>query len=135
MLGLELSGVHLATDGEGTLEPVAGADRTVELVGRESLVYERGDHIVWETFEAGETAVFADLDTVRDRIPGPETPVRSALVVPVDSHGVFISTSVEQRAFSEAEVRAAELLAAAAGTALDRVGTEQRLQRPAAGAS
>lgn len=129
VLGLSVSGVHLYDETTDTLAAVALSTAAEELLDRETLDYERGDHAVWTVYEEGVPAAIDDLQSMTDRLPNPDTPVRSALLVPVVDHGVFIASSEAPKRFDETDVHLARLLANAAGSALDRVAARAAVER------
>jgi PAS domain S-box-containing protein len=74
------------------------------------------DHeAVWDVYQTGEHRVVDDAGGV-DR----ESPVQSALVLPLGAHGVFIASSPESRRFEDETVQFARLLAAITEAALSR---------------
>jgi PAS domain S-box-containing protein len=123
VLDQPLSGVHLLRD-DG-LAPVAVAE-DVERRFQSVHTYDDRDQVVWEVFTEGERRVFddlrdADVELLRD------SPIGSAILLPLGDHGVFIVCSMEPAAFDESDVDFANLLAGATRTALDRLEHESAL--------
>jgi PAS domain S-box-containing protein len=124
-LGFDVSGVHLH-DGEA-LSPVAWSAGAAETFGQHPPRYTDDSSVVWEAFESGEPVVIEDTTTFGGRLPS-DTVARSALVLPLGDHGVFITSSPETADFDDADYYFARLLAAATETALDRVEREDELR-------
>jgi len=85
------------------------------------------DTFNWEVFEGGETVVIEDAHE-RDGIAAAETPTRSGVVQPLGDHGLFITSSLETRAFDDADVAFIEILATTVTAALDRAEREAALR-------
>ncbi|NHX36498.1 PAS domain S-box protein [Halolamina sp. R1-12] len=132
VLGLSLSGVHLADDERTVLEPTAVTDEVREHLG-EAPAYERtdpersADAVNWEIFEAGETVVIEDTHDA-DGIPGVKTPSRSGIIQPLGDHGLFITSSPNPHAFDEGDVALIEIFATIVTAVLDRNDREATLR-------
>ncbi|MFB6303339.1 MAG: PAS domain S-box protein [Haloferacaceae archaeon] len=110
-------------DDEG-LVPVAISEDDVDLDDTRP-VYGVGQPTAGLAFEKGETVVYDDVGVVDDdidRAPG------GSMYVPIGEYGVMSVTGTEPDAFDDADVDAAEILAANAEAALDRVARSQRLR-------
>jgi len=123
---LELSGIgiFLFDDDENVLHPVAGTDTLLESYTN-SKVFGPGkdDSITWHTYVTGEEQFYTDVRE-SDRLANPDTLARSALLIPLGDHGVFVSLSPETNAFDDHKRRLVRLLAATTEAALDRVAGE-----------
>lgn len=110
----------------GRLEPCARTPHTDELVGEDPL-FGPGRDLPWRTFVENRNGVYTDLadDPGLDR---DETPLRSAMIVPVGEHGVLIGGATEPDAFSETDTKLAELLAGTVASTLDRLDREESLR-------
>jgi len=75
-------------------------------------------------YAESEGRVVADLDDERTG----ETPLRSAIVLPLGSHGVFVAGARTPDAFTETDTLVANVLVANTVAALDRVDREQALR-------
>ncbi len=82
--------------------------------------------ITWDVFVTGNTRVHDDITTVDD-VYTPTTVARSGLFVPLGEHGVLIALSREIGEYNEDTVELAQLFAATAEAALDRISRNQRL--------
>lgn len=124
ILGLETNAVFFAE--EDHLRPVSYTSATAELFGSSIPSLRRGESIGWRVFERGEAAVF---DDIRDAevMQNPETRMRSELILPLGSHGIFIAGSTTPAEFSDADVSLAKVFAANVEAALDRAEREARL--------
>lgn len=110
----------------GRLEPASRSQGATELVGDDPLFgSDRGPH--WQAFLKSEEIVCADLDARSDGT-GSDTPLRSAIVLPIGRYGVFLAGSADPDAFSETGVELARVLVANAISALDRVDRERALR-------
>ncbi|MBX0325622.1 GAF domain-containing protein [Halomicroarcula sp. F13] len=122
------SAVHLVDDAERELRPMSMTADVTDYFQEGDLTYTESDTVVWECFDTGEPRVIDDVTDVADsRLPTPDTPVRSALILPLGAHGVFIISSLDSHAFDDDEIQLAELLAATTTVALDRKTHERTL--------
>ncbi len=80
-----------------------------------------------EAFQAGETLVIEDHEERSD--DDDRGPHRSSAYLPLGEHGVLCLGSERADAFDETDVSMAEILAANAADALDRVDRERELRR------
>jgi PAS domain S-box-containing protein len=135
---LELSGIgiFLFDNDQNVLHPVAGTDTLMESY-TDSAVFGPGkdDSITWHTYVMGQEQFYEDVRE-SERLANPDTLARSALLIPLGDHGVFVSLSPEINAFDDQKRRLVRLLAATTEAALDRVAGEagirerdQELQR------
>ena len=126
LLGLSSVGIFLWNEQQGTLEPSAVSP---DIRSRfDTLpVFESGNSIAWETFIEGETELYTDLRD-EDRLYNQETPFRCELIIPIGTHGIFLSASTSVDAYDETDVESAELLSANVGAALDRADREQNMR-------
>ncbi|QLG26656.1 PAS domain S-box protein [Halorarum halophilum] len=125
-LGLPLTSVEFYDEERGHLVPTARTEGVVDLVGTGPL-FESTRGIPWRAYAGSEQLVYDDLRAEQD-VPDGETPLRSAIVVPIGKYGVFVSGATEPDAIGETEVTVANILAANVHAALDRVDREQELR-------
>ncbi|WP_246989130.1 GAF domain-containing protein [Halorientalis marina] len=107
------------------LRPVAETDEAVRIVG-EAPTFERGDALLWQSFDSGEIRNYEDLSEQ----PGaynPETPLRSEVHVPCGNHGIITSSATEPRAFDEIDIESLRLLEALVTEAMTAVKREEQL--------
>ncbi|MFC4437888.1 MULTISPECIES: PAS domain S-box protein [Natrialbaceae] len=82
--------------------------------------------VAWETFVAGSLSVFDDVGEFEPcQIEG--VAVRSGLCVPLGEYGVLVALSTAERQYDDDILELAELFAATAEAALDRIGQTRRL--------
>ncbi|WP_336336380.1 hybrid sensor histidine kinase/response regulator [Haloarcula brevis] len=124
ILNMPANAVHLADD-DG-LTPAAWTERVEELIGTPP-VFEPGDSLAWQAFEAGETRVHDDITSNPDR-HNPETDIRSEILLPLGDHGVLLVGSCDADAFDETDVTLARTLSVHATAALNRLGRERTLR-------
>ena len=124
VLDLSINAVYFST--EGGLVPAVSTQAATDLFGEVPEIA-RGEGLLWETFERGETQVHADVRTVGP-LKNPETPVRSELMVPLGEHGAFVAASTAVDDLDESDVSLAKVLAANAEAAFDRAERERLLR-------
>ncbi|WP_440770418.1 bacterio-opsin activator domain-containing protein [Natronorubrum sp. DTA28] len=127
VLDLEASGAYLFDRDENVLEPVATSPGLNRLNGPLTPRRANPDSISGRVFVEGDAEFFADVaDSAA--LANPATDVRSAGVVPLGDHGVFLVGSSEIDAFDDVTRELTDLLAATAEAALDRVARERTLR-------
>lgn len=121
------SAVFVFDSDDGVLHPAATGGPIEQLHGPLSTVIPGEGGIVGDAFVSGEPTVYDDLRD-SDRLDNPTTDVRSALLIPLSEHGVLVLVADQIDAFDDHEREVAELLAATAEAALDRVEREAQLR-------
>ena len=111
--------------GEDVLRPVAETDEAVRIVG-EAPRFERGDALLWDSFDSGEIRHYEDL-TEQPELYNPETKLRSEAHVPCGTYGIITSAATEPRAFDEVDIESLRLLEALVTEAMTAVEREERL--------
>ncbi len=124
VLDLDLVAAYRFDDDAGRLEPTAWSDGVEDTFGVPP-TFERGEGLVWRAFASGETLRFDDV-TGEEDVYNDDTPVRSELIVPVGTNGVFLTGSTEAGTIDDVEVDEAEVLCANAEAAIEQL--EQRRQ-------
>ncbi|MFB6361719.1 MAG: GAF domain-containing protein [Halobacteriales archaeon] len=110
---------------QDVLRPVAESEAARQVVG-EAPTFERGEALMWESFDSGEIRNYEDLSN----LPGtynPETPLRSEVHVPCGTHGMLTSSATEPRAFDDIDSEGLRLLGALITEAMTAVKREERL--------
>jgi len=127
IVDVALAGIHLYNRATEALDPVAVINRTDR--GLEEIPDPYTDHetVVWEVYRTGEPVVIDDVDRFDGVLPKEDTPVGSAVVLPLGDHGVFIASSLETHAFDPTEVEILRLFSTLVEIALDRSKREQGL--------
>ena len=92
-------------------------------------VMERGEGVCGTVYATGEPAIIHDRLDSQHTIVQEDTGVRSACVIPLGEHGVYVISSDEPNVFEERDVDIASLLATNAEAALDRSARETELRR------
>ncbi|WIV67510.1 PAS domain-containing sensor histidine kinase [Natrialbaceae archaeon AArc-T1-2] len=126
LLGLPISGVWLLDDEYGYLDPVAGtagAHETFTGLPR----FQTGEGLVWDVYDSGELERFDDLREV-DGLYNEATPLRSEIIAPIGTHGVFMTGSFEPDAFDDTDVDLVSTLVENVRAALDRADRERVLR-------
>lgn len=116
-LSLPIASIKLYDPETGYLEPVGGEDSPA--VGHR--LFDSPHNVPWRVFVDGEPSIHDDLSNE-------ETPLRSAIILPLGDHGVLIAGADEPGAIAESDVSIAEILAANTTSALDRVDRERALR-------
>jgi PAS domain S-box-containing protein len=110
--------VRLVTDDGSALEPVAMTAGAETMVG-DRPVYPVGEGTAGRAFERGETLVYDDVQQLDDGYDRKRA--RASIYVPIGDHGTISIGDTEVGTFDETLVRLAEILAANAEAAMDRV--------------
>ena len=126
LLDLPISGIWLLDDEYGYLDPVAGTAGAYEEFGGLPR-FHPGDGLVWEVFEAGETARFDDLEAAED-LYNEDTTVRSEVIAPIGTYGVLMTGSLSPHRFDETDQTLISTLAENTRSALDRADRERVLR-------
>jgi PAS domain S-box-containing protein len=127
VLDLDAGAVYLFDADANDLRPVASTAEMAELHGPLGTVHADGEGLTSHTFVAAESLFFDDVHGA-DRLENPATGLRSAAYIPLGDHGVFVAGSSTPGEFDETTREVADLLAATAEAALDRVTRESRLR-------
>ncbi|WP_255198697.1 bacterio-opsin activator domain-containing protein [Halorarius litoreus] len=127
VLDLEASAVYLFDGDSNDLRPVARSATMRELNGPLPTVHADGEQLLSYSFVEDEALFFDDIHEA-DRLENRATDLRSAAYIPLGNHGVFIAGSNQVGVFDGVTRELADLLAATAEAALDRVTRESRLR-------
>jgi PAS domain S-box-containing protein len=127
VLDLDASAVYLFDADENHLQPAASSQAMRDVHGPLSTVAVDGRDLTSYSFVEDE-ALFLDDVHDDDRLENLATDLRSAAYIPLGSHGVFVVGSTEVGAFDAVTRELADLLAATAEAALDRVTRESQLR-------
>ncbi|SEO99538.1 PAS domain S-box-containing protein [Halogranum amylolyticum] len=128
VLDLDASAVYLFDADTNDLRPAAHSATMRELNGPLPTVHADGETLPSFSFVEGETLSFDDVHDA-DRLANRATDLRSATYIPLGNHGVFIAGSNQVGVFDDVTRELADLLAATAEAALDRVTRESRLRK------
>lgn len=124
VLGFSATAVRLHDSDTDTLEPVAVSDATRRLLG-ERPSYAHGEALPWRALDSDEPVLTAG--SVAE-YGADDLPFESSMYVPLGDHGT-LSIGLSDDAFDDADIRLAQVLAANAAVALDRVDREAQLRR------
>ncbi|WP_255151571.1 bacterio-opsin activator domain-containing protein [Halorarius halobius] len=127
VLDLDASAVYLFDEDGTDLRPVATAPEMERLHGPLPTVDADGGSLPGYSFIEDESLFLDDVHDA-DRLANPATDVRSAAYIPLGDHGVFVAGSADVGRFDPVTRELADLLAATAEAALDRVVRESRLR-------
>lgn len=125
VLDQSIVGVHLFDKENSTLPPVAYSLESEDF--GEPPTVQPGGKAVWDVFATNERAVF---DDVREESGAfePDTPIRSAVLAPVEGVGVLVVGDDEVGQCDDRLVELVEILAGTTGEAIHRVTREQHLR-------
>ena len=127
ILDLSITTIEQYDAETGRLETCARTPRVADLVGEGALfASERG--LPWRAFAENEPRVYAYLDRATD-VDADETPLSSAMVLPIGKHGVLVSGRTTPGAFSETTLSLANILARNVEAAFDRLDREVSLRK------
>jgi PAS domain S-box-containing protein len=104
--------------------PLAETEEAAQII-EETPAFERGDTLLWESFDTGEIRSYEDVTERQGVYPG--TGPRSEVYVPCGNHGVMMSAATEARAFDKIDIETLGLLKDIATEAMTAVKREQRL--------
>ncbi|MFD1586480.1 bacterio-opsin activator domain-containing protein [Halorientalis brevis] len=127
VLDVDASAVYLFDADTNELRPAAHSQAMRALNGPLPRVHADGDTLPGHGFISGETLFFDDVHQ-EDRLANRATDLRSACYIPLGDHGVFVAGSDDVGAFDDVTRELADLLAATAEAALDRVTRESQLR-------
>ncbi|MFC6954964.1 bacterio-opsin activator domain-containing protein [Halorubellus litoreus] len=127
VLGLDASAVYLFDAAVNELRPTAYTSQMRELNGPLPTVRADGETLPSYSFVEDEPLFFEDVHDA-SRLENRATDLRSATYIPLGEHGVFVSGSDQVGGFDAVTGELADLLAATAEAALDRVARESRLR-------
>ncbi|ESP90111.1 bacterio-opsin activator domain-containing protein [Candidatus Halobonum tyrrellensis] len=127
VLDLDASMVYLFDAEENQLRPIAWSSSMEELNGPFPTVHADGKGVTSHSFVEDEPLFFDDVHDAEE-FTNRATEIRSAAVIPLGDHGVYVVGSPEVGVFDEVRRELADLLAATAEAALDRVTRETQLR-------
>ncbi len=126
LLGFEYNTIRRYDTERELLIPIA-ASPNLRSDDSERRVYERGETIQWDAFDAGELHVYQGVQSVEDDIE--RTGEGSMMVVPLDNYGVLTLGSPEPDSITEHETELGRVLGANIETAIDRLEHIQQLRK------
>ncbi|GAA0527761.1 PAS domain S-box-containing protein [Halorubrum aquaticum] len=127
VLGLEAAAVYRFDPDANALRPVAYSDGMRAVHGPPSPVDADGETLVGHAFVEDER-LFLDDVHADDRLADRSTDLRSVAFIPLGGNGVFVAGTTAVGAFDEVTRELADLLAATAEAAFDRIVREERLR-------
>jgi signal transduction histidine kinase len=127
ILELPLTALWRHDGDDDALLPMAQTDQAVLHFDNQPR-FESGDGLVWKAYAMNSVVVVDDVQSEPDRY-NDDTEIKSEIIVPVQSYGVLVSATLEQRSFSDLEVDLLRILAASVSAAMVRVEREAELQR------
>jgi PAS domain S-box-containing protein len=127
VLDVDACAVYLFDATDNDFRPAAWSDGMERLSGPLPTVHADADGPVGRSFLEDESLVFDDVHDA-GRLDDPATELRSAAYIPLGEHGVFVAGSADVGRFDGVTSELADLLAATAEAALDRVRRESRLR-------
>jgi len=127
VLDLDASAVYLFDADDNHLQPTAHSQAMRDAHGPLPDVHADGNDLTSHSFVENEPRFFADVHDA-DRLANPATDLRSVAYIPLGNHGVFVAGSTDVGAFDDVTRELADLLAATAEAALDRVDRESQLR-------
>ena len=127
VLGLDAGAVYLFDADDTRLRPAARSQAMRNAHGPLPAVHTDGRDLTSHSFVENEALFFDDVHD-SDRLTDRATGLRSAAYIPLGNHGVFVAGSTDVGAFDNVTRELADLLAATAEAALDRVDRESQLR-------
>jgi len=127
VLGLDASSVYLFDADDNHLQPAAHSQALRDAHGPLPAVHADGQDLTSHSFVENQARFFDDVHDA-DRLTNPATDIRSAAYIPLGDHGVYFAGSTDVGRFDDVTRELADLLAATAEAALDRVDRESQLR-------
>jgi len=127
VLGLDASAVYLFDAAENHLQPVAHSQTMRNVHGPLPAVHADGRDLISHSFVEDDSLFFADVHDSA-RLSNSATDLRSVVYIPLGDHGVFVAGSTEVDVLDDVTRELADLLAATAEAALDRITRESQLR-------
>jgi len=127
VLNLDASAVYLFDADDNHLQPTAYSQAMRDAHGPLPDVHADGRDLTSHSFVENEPRFFDDVHDA-DLLANPATDLRSVAYIPLGNHGVFVAGSTDVGAFDDVTRELADLLAATAEAALDRVDRESQLR-------
>lgn len=127
VLDLDASAVYLFDADSNDLRPAAYSVPVTELHGPLGTVHADGETLPSHSFVENDALFIDDVHTT-DQLENRATDLRSATYIPLGNHGVFVAGSSQAGVFDDVTRELADLLAATAEAALDRITRESRLR-------
>ncbi|SMO44555.1 bacterio-opsin activator domain-containing protein [Halorubrum cibi] len=127
VLGLEAAAVYRFDPDANALRPAAYSDGMKQAHGSLSPVDADGETLVGHAFVEDERLFLEDVHA-DDRLSDRSTDLRSAAFIPLGGNGVFVAGTTSVGAVDEVTRELADLLAATAEAAFDRIAREERLR-------
>ena len=127
VLDFDASAVYRFDADSNDLQPTVCTPAMEELNGPLPTVHADGETLPSHSFVEDEPLFFDDVHDA-DKLQNPATDLRSVAYIPLGNHGVFVAGSRDVGEFDEVTRELADLLAATAEAAFDRVTRESRLR-------
>ncbi len=127
ILELPMTGLWQHDAEDDALLPVDQTDQS-DVYFDHQPVFESGEGLIWKAFAMNSVVVVDDVQSEPNRYNG-DTAIKSEIIVPVQSYGVLVTATLEQREFSDLEVDLLRILATSLSAAMVRVEREAQLQR------
>lgn len=127
VLNLDASAVYLFDADSNSLRPAAHSSTMKAMNGPLPTVHADGETLPSYSFVEDNALFFDDVHQA-EKLENRATDLRSTTYIPLGNHGVFIAGTDHVGAFDSVTRELADLLAATAEAALDRVTRESRLR-------
>ncbi|WP_306058620.1 bacterio-opsin activator domain-containing protein [Natronococcus wangiae] len=127
ILAHPVAAIALYDDEDGRLEPCAWTPEVDEIATGDGQLFETERSIPWDVFVTQEQRVVNDL-LAETELEATDTQLRSAVVHPIGTYGVFVAGATEADAFRDEDVDLTRLLVGNAYSTLERVDREQALR-------
>lgn len=123
-----IASILLYDEEDGRLEPCSWTPAMDALsVANDGSLFATDRSVPWDVFVRQESRVFTDL-LAETTVEADETNLRSAILHPIGTHGVFVVGATESGTFVDSDIDIASILVANAYSAIERVDREQALR-------
>lgn len=125
LFNLPISGFWEHDDSEDMLQLVTETDEAIETIGK-GPTYERGDGLIWESFDSGHILPYEDLSR-ESGIYNPNTPLQSEVHIPLGDHGIASFATTDEYTFDEIDMESLQLVEAVVTEGIESVKRKQEL--------
>jgi PAS domain S-box-containing protein len=125
LFNLSINGFWEYDDSEDMLRLVTETDEAIETIG-EGPTYERGDGLIWESFDSSQILCYEDLPEESGTY-NPNTPLKSEVHIPLGDHGIASFATTDEYKFDEIDMESLQLVEALVTEGIEAVKRKQEL--------
>jgi len=125
VLGLNASALYLFDEEQKALVPAVYSDAAHDLIGEPPTL--TADSIAWDVFQRREPLAVDNVNEYPDS-HNPNSPIKSEVILPIDSKGVLLAGCAEPAALDDEHLALGDILANNIATALEQVEQTNQLR-------